>query len=67
MISLLRNLLQWSLPSDRVCEPAHVEHRRQTLCCGDFIGTELSFEADEFGLHVRRETMEARARRLGAA
>lgn len=67
MIRLLRNLIQWPLSRHGVGKAAHVEDRCQPSCRGDFIGTELSFEADEFGLHVRRETMEARARRLGAA
>lgn len=53
MIRRLLQLLQRPLSRDAVREPALIEDRCQPLCRGDFIGTELSFEADEFGLHVK--------------
>lgn len=63
----LRHLLKRALSRHRVSKPALIEHRHKALCRGDFIGTELSFEAGEFGLKIRGETVEARARRMGGA
>lgn len=63
MIRRLLDLLQRPLTRHGVREASRIEQRRQSLCRGDFIGTELSFEADEFGLHVKPSaTVESRFR-----